>query len=194
VYDVDGNDEAFNHVMSFFAHMVQHPGARINHALVLQGEQGIGKDSIIHAMQKMIGTQNVSSVTLAHVESQFNDWLFGKQLIVFQEMLATGRRNIYNKLKVHITDPINTINAKHIPLQRIPNRAVYVFLTNYKHALSIDPSDRRVWVWYSEGRRKEPATTSATTRGWMTGAPPGRCYITFCPTTSASGTRRQRRP
>lgn len=153
---VDHNDDAFHHVMCFFAHMVQHPGERINHALVIQGEQGIGKDSIVLALEKVIGSQNTSQVTLAHVESQFNDWLFGKQLIVFQEMLASGRRNIYNKLKTFITDPVHTINAKHLPLQRIPNRAVYIFLTNYKHALSIDPSDRRTWVWYSEMERKPP--------------------------------------
>lgn len=153
----DHDAEAIHHVTSFFAYAVQHPGERINHALVIQGEQGIGKDSLIAAIDKLLGSQNVSQVTLREVESQFNDWLFGKQLIVFQEMLATGRRNIYNKLKTYITDPLHTINAKHLPLQRVPNRAVYVFLTNYRHALSIDPSDRRMWVWYSQMERKEPA-------------------------------------
>lgn len=158
VTDVFDQDEgAVNHVLSFFAYMVQHPGERINHALVIQGEQGIGKDSILLAMEKVVGIHNCSQVTLQHVESQFNDWLFGKQLIVFQEMLATGRRNIYNKLKTYITDPVHTINTKHVQLQRIPNRAVYVFLTNYKHALSLDPSDRRMWVWYSKMVRKSPA-------------------------------------
>lgn len=153
----DHNEEAISHVMSFFAYMVQNPGARINHALVIQGEQGIGKDSILLALEKVIGIHNCAQVTLQHVESAFNDWLFGKQLIVFQEMLATGRRSIYNKLKTYITDPVHTINIKHIASQRVPNRAVYVFLTNYKHALSLDPSDRRMWVWYSKMERKPPA-------------------------------------
>lgn len=146
----DHDDEAVHHVISFLAHTVQFPGERINHALVIQGVQGIGKDSILLALNKVLGFHNVSQVTLQHVESQFNEWLFGKQLIVFQEMLAPGRRSIYNKLKTFITDPIHTINAKHLSLQRVPNRANYVFLTNYKHALSIDPSDRRMWVWYSQ--------------------------------------------
>lgn len=153
----DNNDLAVNHVLSFFAHLVQRPGGRINHALVIQGEQGIGKDSVLLAVEKVLGIHNCSQVTLQHVESQFNDWLFGKQLIVFQEMLATGRRNIYNKLKTYITDPVHTVNTKHLQLQRIPNRAAYVFLTNYKHALSLDPSDRRMWVWYSRMERKSPS-------------------------------------
>lgn len=151
------DEEAVDHVLSFFAYSIQHPGERINHALVIQGEQGIGKDSIIAAVERLMGAQNVSQVTLREVESQFNDWLFGKQLIIFQEMLATGRRNIYNKLKTYITDPLHTINTKHLALQRVPNRAVYIFLTNYRHALSIDPSDRRMWVWYSQMERRDPA-------------------------------------
>jgi len=157
IHDVfDGDEKAKNHVISFLAYTVQYPGERINHALVIQGAQGIGKDSILLAMTKVLGHHNITHVTLQNVESQFNDWLFGKQLIVFQEMLAPGRRSIYNKLKTYITDPLHTINAKHLPLQRVPNRSNYVFLTNYEHALSIDSTDRRMWVWYSRMKPKGP--------------------------------------
>lgn len=145
----DNDENAYQHMMEFFAYAIQNPGERINHALVLQGEQGIGKDTIVNTIEKVIGRSNSSFVTLQHVESAFNDWLFGKQMIVFEEILAAGRRGIYNKLKPYITNPVNTINTKHIALQRIYNRAFYIFMTNYKHALSIDPGDRRVWVWYS---------------------------------------------
>lgn len=155
VFDKDPG--AVSHFLSFFAYAIQNPGARINHALVIQGEQGIGKDSLLLAVERVMGKHNCAQVTLQHVESQFNDWLFGKQLITFQEMLATGRRGIYNKLKTYITDPIHTINIKHTKLQRIPNRSVYVFLTNYQHALSLDRGDRRMWVWYSGALPLTPA-------------------------------------
>lgn len=158
--------EAVDHVLSFFAYAIQHPGERINHALVIQGEQGIGKDSIIAAIEKVFGVHNCSQVTLQHVESQFNEWLFGRQLIVFQEMLATGRRSIYNKLKTYITDPVHTVNTKHLSLQRIYNRSVYIFLTNYKHALSLDPGDRRTWVWYSQMKPK-PSAYYQRFHDWM---------------------------
>src|SRR5262249_53547231 len=35
-----------DHVLDWFAHRVQRPGEKINHALVLGGAQGIGKDTI----------------------------------------------------------------------------------------------------------------------------------------------------
>lgn len=148
----DGDEEAIRHVTSFLAFMIQNPGERINHALVIQGAQGLGKDSIFKAVAAILGQHNVASVTLPEVESQFNDWMFGRQLIIFQEMLAPGRRAIYNKLKTVITDETAQINGKHMPVYRVYNRAAYVFLTNYKHALSIDPDDRRMWVWHSRMR------------------------------------------
>ena len=148
----DGDKAAIHHATSFLAFMVQNPGERINHALVVQGAQGLGKDSVFRAVAAILGRHNVASVTLPEVESQFNDWMFGRQLIIFQEMLAPGRRAIYNKLKTVITDETAQINGKHMPVYRVWNRANYVFLTNYKHALSIDPDDRRMWVWHSKMR------------------------------------------
>lgn len=148
----DNDADAIHHVTSFLAYMVQNPGERINHALVVQGAQGLGKDSVFRAVAAILGQHNVASVTLPEVESQFNDWMFGRQLIIFQEMLAPGRRAIYNKLKTVITDETAQINGKHMPVYRVYNRANYVFLTNYKHALSIDPDDRRMWVWHSKMR------------------------------------------
>ena len=107
-------------------------------------------------MEHVFGHHNCGQVMLQQIESQFNDWLLGRQFIVFNEVLATGRRGVYNKLKPYITDPYATINIKHLAPQRYQNRAIYVFLTNYQHALSIDHGDRRTWVWYSKAKPKPP--------------------------------------
>ena len=153
----DNDPAAYEHMFKWFACSVQNPGELINHALILQGHQGIGKDSIMAAIYQVFGIQNCSEVSLANIESQFNEWLFGKRLIVFQEMLAAGRISIYNKLKPYITQPVLNINTKHISTQRMYNRAVYVFLTNYKYALALDPDDRRAWVWHSKMKSQPPA-------------------------------------
>lgn len=152
----DGDHFAVQHVLRFFAYAVQNPGARINHALVIQGAQGIGKDTLVQTMEHVFGQHNCAQVMLQQIESQFNDWLLGRQMVVFNEVLATGRRGVYNKLKPYITDPYATINIKHLAPQRYRNVAIYVFLTNYQHALSIDHGDRRTWVWYSKAKPKSP--------------------------------------
>ena len=43
-------DEA-EHLFDYFAHRVQHPDEKINHALVLGGPPGIGKDTMLEPVK-----------------------------------------------------------------------------------------------------------------------------------------------
>src|SRR5262249_31155880 len=48
-----------DHIIMWFAHRVQRRGEKINHALVLGGEQGIGKDTIVEPLiraRSVLGT------------------------------------------------------------------------------------------------------------------------------------------
>ena len=55
--------EHANHIVNWLAHRVQRPGEKINHALVLSGAQGIGKDSILEPLRYAIGPWNFVEVT-----------------------------------------------------------------------------------------------------------------------------------
>jgi hypothetical protein len=46
---------------------VQHPGDKINHALVLGGEQGIGKDSTLEPVKRAVGPWNFHEVSPTHL-------------------------------------------------------------------------------------------------------------------------------
>jgi hypothetical protein len=48
-------DEA-DHITRWFAHRVQRPGEKINHALVPGGDQGIGKDAVIAPLKHAVGS------------------------------------------------------------------------------------------------------------------------------------------
>src|SRR5262245_40221856 len=47
-----------NHIIKWLAHRVQYPGDKINHALVLGGAQGIGKDSMLEPVKEAVGRWN----------------------------------------------------------------------------------------------------------------------------------------
>lgn len=49
-----GKDD-FRHVVFFCAHRVQRPGEKINHALVLGGNQGINKDTLLEPVKRATG-------------------------------------------------------------------------------------------------------------------------------------------
>ena len=55
-------DEA-EHIVKWLAHRVQQPHEKINHALVLGGSQGIGKDTMLEPVKRAVGPWNFSEVS-----------------------------------------------------------------------------------------------------------------------------------
>ena len=49
------------HMLNWFAHRVQRPWEKINHAIVMGGSQGIGKDTILEPLKQAVGPWNFKS-------------------------------------------------------------------------------------------------------------------------------------
>src|SRR5262245_13849739 len=47
-----------DHIIRFLAHRVQRPGEKINHALLLGGDPGIGKDTMLEPVKHAVGPWN----------------------------------------------------------------------------------------------------------------------------------------
>jgi hypothetical protein len=53
---------------------VQRPGEKINHALVLGGKQGIGKDSLLEPVKEAVGRWNWREISPTQMLGRFNGW------------------------------------------------------------------------------------------------------------------------
>jgi len=60
------------HLLNWFAHRVQCPGEKINHAIVLGGAQGIGKDTALEPIKRAVGPWNFCEVSPHHMLGRFN--------------------------------------------------------------------------------------------------------------------------
>jgi hypothetical protein len=67
--------ESATHIVNWLAHRVQHPGVKINHALVLGGSQGIGKDTLLEPAKHAVGQWNFSEVSPQHCSGGSMDTL-----------------------------------------------------------------------------------------------------------------------
>jgi hypothetical protein len=67
--------EQAEHVILWLAHRAQRPQEKINHALVLGGSQGIGKDTLLEPVKRAIGPWNFSEVTPQHMFGRFNGFV-----------------------------------------------------------------------------------------------------------------------
>jgi hypothetical protein len=66
-------DEA-DHVERWLAHRARRPGEKINHALVLGGKQGIGKDALLAPLKIAVGPWNFAEISPQAVLGNFNEF------------------------------------------------------------------------------------------------------------------------
>jgi hypothetical protein len=74
VHTVFNVDDA-THILRWLAHRVQLPGQKINHALVLGGAQGIGKDTLLEPVKHAVGPWNFQEVSPVHLLGRFNGFV-----------------------------------------------------------------------------------------------------------------------
>ena len=64
------------HIAKWLAHRVQYPQDKINHALVLGGAQGIGKDTLLRTGQRVQSGLGISTkYHLKQITGRFNGFL-----------------------------------------------------------------------------------------------------------------------
>ena len=63
------------HILKFLAHRVQKPHEKINHALVLGGPQGVGKDTILEPVKRAVGAWNFIEASPQQMLGQFNGFV-----------------------------------------------------------------------------------------------------------------------
>lgn len=140
-------DPAREHFLNYLAFVLQRPGVKINHAIVLLGAHGIGKDTVLVPLTRGLGAHNYSTVKPETLLGQFTHFLEG-QLVVVEEMMSFSKRENYNKMKEWLASPPERleVNRKHMNPYSIPNIQVWVFLTNHEDAIALENGDRRFWV------------------------------------------------
>jgi Family of unknown function (DUF5906) len=135
-------------VILFLAHLLQCPGVKINHALLIKSIQGTGKSTIFTPVIEALGRHNCNIIGPAQIASEFNDWLIGRQLIIVEEMQHFEQKSTMNTIKSYLVGNPSTIlvNPKGKAAYAVPNNAAYIFLSNLDVPIRMEASDRRIDV------------------------------------------------
>jgi hypothetical protein len=144
------------HITKWFAHRRQRPGEKINHALVLGGNQGIGKDTIIAGVKPAIGPWNVQGITPKQLLGRFNG--FAKSTILhISEARNLGndidRFDFYEVTKEYNAAPpdVLRVDEKNVREHYLPNCCGVLITTNYKtNGIYLPADDRRHYVAWSD--------------------------------------------
>ena len=152
-YIFDNDGPAIEHVLNFFAHLLQRPQERIGHALLITSEaKGIGKSTLGNVVRRLVGEQNSRVVQTKDLKSSFDGWLMGKLVVQVDEVYEGGNWDLANKLKPLITERTVSANIKYGPQLEIDNYARFIMFSNHGAPLNIEDGDRRYFVFNSKAQ------------------------------------------
>jgi Family of unknown function (DUF5906) len=144
-----------NHIIRWLAHRVQRPHEKINHALMLGGKQGIGKDSMLEPVKHAIGSWNFAEVSPQHVLGNFNGFLKSVILRVSEarDLGEVDRFKFYDHSKALTAAPpdVLRVNEKNLREHYVPNITGVIITTNHKtDGIFLPADDRRHFVAWSD--------------------------------------------
>jgi hypothetical protein len=146
-------DQAGN-IVPWLAHRVQRPHEKINHALLLGGPPGIGKDTILEPVKQAIGPWNFADVSPKQVLGRFNGFL--KSVIMrINEARDLGdfdRYALFDHMKAYIAAPpdVLRVDEKNLREYYVFNLCGVVITTNHKSdGIYLPADDRRHMVAWS---------------------------------------------
>jgi Family of unknown function (DUF5906) len=143
------------HIINWLAHRRQHPGEKINHGLVIGGNQGIGKDTLLEPVKYAVGPWNFIEISPTNLLGQFNPFVKSVILRVSEarDLGDINRYSFYDHMKVYTAAPpdVLTCNEKHLREQAVFNVCGVIITTNYKtDGIYLPADDRRHFVAWSQ--------------------------------------------
>jgi hypothetical protein len=143
------------HIILWCAHRVQRPAEKINHALVLGGKQGVGKDTLLEPVKQAVGPWNFIEVSPQQILGRFNGFLKSVVLRVSEarDLGEFDRFAFYDHMKALTAAPpdVLRVDEKNRQEYSIPNVTGVVITTNHKSdGIYLPADDRRHFVAWSE--------------------------------------------
>lgn len=152
-------DEA-DHIIKWLAHHRQHPGDKINHALVLAGAQGIGKDSLLEPVKHAVGNWNFHEISPVHMLGSFNGFVQSVILRINEgrDLGEIDRFKFYDHTKIYTAAPpdVLRVNEKHLKEYYVLNCLGLIITTNHlTDGLFLPPDDRRHFIAWSNYHKED---------------------------------------
>jgi len=172
-----GNCAHFDYLIAWMASAVQHPGRQGHVAVVLRGNEGVGKGVFAKEFGKVFGQHWVHLSQSAHLVGHFNAHLRDSVLVFADEALWAGDKAAEGVLKALITEEIVSIERKGVDVIQVPNVIHLIIASNNDWVVPAGLEARRYFVLnVDDGRRGDYPYFAAITAQMERG---GRAAMLF---------------
>lgn len=142
------------HFFDYAAHMLQKPQDKVNHGVVISGQQGIGKDTALLPLRRGVGLWNTAEIGPDNIEDRFNGYLKSVMLVVNEVRPHNEEHRasaFYNRLKPLLAAPpeLLPMEMKQAHLIYVRNVLRVFLTTNDQLTLHCPPEDRRLFIMHS---------------------------------------------
>jgi len=149
-----------DHIVKWLAHRVQRPHEKLNHALVLGGNQGVGKDTLLEPVKHAIGPWNFAEVSPQHLLGRFNGFVKSVILRVSEarDLGDVDRFAFYDHMKTYTAAPpdVLRVDEKHAREYSVFNVCGVIITSNHKaDGIYLPADDRRHFVAWSNSVKED---------------------------------------
>lgn len=155
----NGNQQAYEYVLGWLAHLVQKPDEKPSVALVLKAIPGTGKGSMVKPVMQIMGMYGIQVNGAGQIAGRFNSTMANRIFIFADEVTINNGREA-DKLKGIISEPTINLERKGIDPEPMPNYARLIFASNSEQVLRASIRERRYLVL-------EPSAAIAQQKGYF---------------------------
>lgn len=144
LYEAVGKEEG-DHILDFFAHMIQKPEEKPRFCLVFKGAKGTGKNTIEEALGRdmLYGENYYRTSQTEQFFGKFNFHVAQNVLSVLQELKWDSSKNHDSIIKDMITETSRSIEQKYMDQVMLDNFSRIIITTNELWAVPASSKDER---------------------------------------------------
>jgi hypothetical protein len=141
-------------VIATMAMNVINPEVKIRYALLLRGEQGTGKGTLLDSIWQPLVGNNYSKVSCQDIANKFNAFMANSTLVVIDELYSDKKKNA-DRLKTLITDEKISVEKKGEDRIQVINYSLIVATSNDRVPIYIEANADRRWTVLNFMEHKE---------------------------------------
>lgn len=142
----NGDDDAFRYLIAWCADMLQSPANGAGVAIVIRGEEGVGKGIFAQVLRRLVSPHSVQITQGQQVTGRFNSILKAKLFVFLDEAFWAGDRQAEGVLKGLITESELVIELKGKEPIRVSNYARILMASNNDWVVPAGHGARRYLV------------------------------------------------
>ena len=139
------NEDYYNYLMNWLAHMIQKPEEKPEVAIILKSGQGTGKGSMVEPIEEMIKHHYFMADNPDQIAGRFNAAL-ENQIFIFADEAFFASKAATDRLKTLITSKTQTIERKTVDAVMTRSYCRIIMATNRDNIISAEEDERRYFI------------------------------------------------